>query len=334
MTRKHIYMAMLLAISFMPANLRAQDTEAVETQPTSAPEGAGSSDAPVAATSEGAGSSDAPVAATSEGTGSSDAPVAATSEGTGSSDAPVAATSEGTGSSDAPVAASEGDSTLGGAATTTGEGAKNASVEAEQSMMPDATLLTDATLDKTLYEVRTRVDTLKEDTFTTKSRLLLLREEVLQRSVSGARLLIRHKDDMGGQYELIKVLYIMDNMPAFSRSASESATIGDMDDQIVYDGITAPGTHQLTVQYVYRGKKWGVFSYMHNYSFVVESGYSFVVDEGKSAELVVTATERGSFFTPYEDRPSISYAFEQYDLATDSDTELQSDSGLKPESMK
>ena len=202
------------------------------------------------------------------------------------------------------------------------------------SGLPEAEVLTDAMLDKTLYEVRTRVDTLKEDTFTTKSRLLLLREEVLQRSVSGARLLIRHKDDMGGQYELIKVLYVMDNIPAFSRSASDMAAIGDLDDQIIFDGITAPGTHQLTVQYVYRGKKWGVFSYMHNYAFVVESGYSFVVDEGKSAELVVTATERGNFFTPYEERPSISYAFEQYDLATDSDTELRHGAGLSPDTSK
>lgn len=174
-------------------------------------------------------------------------------------------------------------------------------------------IMTDALLDKRLREVSTHVDTLKEDTFTTKSRLLLLREEVLQRSVSGARLQIRHKNDMGGQYELVQVYYALDNEPVFSKQ-DMTGELDDLDDEIIYDRMLAPGQHQLTVLYVYKGKAWGVFQYMKDYTFRVQSGYDFSVDEGKASELIVTADEKEGAFIPYEDRPSVTYQYEQFDL--------------------
>jgi hypothetical protein len=173
--------------------------------------------------------------------------------------------------------------------------------------------MTDAILDKRLREVSTHVDTLKEDTFTTKSRLLLLREEVLQRSVSGARLQIRHKNDMGGQYELVQVYYALDNEPVFSKQ-DMTGELDDLDDEIIYDRMLAPGQHQLTVLYVYKGKAWGVFQYMKDYTFRVQSGYDFSIDEGKASELIVTADEKEGAFIPYEDRPSVTYQYEQFDL--------------------
>jgi len=207
-----------------------------------------------------------------------------------------------------------------GAAANAGSGteAAKAASEPAEGALPEPETLTEKTLDKTLHEVSTSVDTLKEDTFSTKSRLLLLREEVLQRSVSGARLLIRHKDDMGNQFEMIEIHYLIDNKPAFSQVATGDGVVEGIDDEIVFDENTSPGTHQVSVKYIYRGKKWGVFSYMHHYSFVVESGYSFVLEEGKSAELTITAAEQGNAFTAYEKRPTVEYKFEQFNLAADS----------------
>ena len=176
-------------------------------------------------------------------------------------------------------------------------------------------VMTDAMLDKQLREVSTSVDTLKEDTFTTKSRLLLLREEVLQRSMNGSRLQIRHKNAMGGQYEMVQIYYAIDHEQIFARHETDGS-LNKIDDEILYDSLLVPGAHQLTVLYVYKGKPWGVFRYMTDYTFKVESGYDFVVDEGKAAELIVTASESGNFFTAYEERPSVSYDYKQYDLAS------------------
>ena len=191
-----------------------------------------------------------------------------------------------------------------------------------QKGMPDAETLTQTQLNKTLHEVTTRVDTLKEDTFSTKSRLLLLREEVLQRTVSGSRLLVKHEDDMGGQYELLQIHFVIDGEPTYSRIMTNNESL-DVDDEVIFDGVLAPGTHQISVKYVYRGKTWGVFSYMKDYAFNVESGYAFVIDEGKSAELTVTADEQGKWYTPYEERPSVKYKYEQFEMASEATHDAQ-----------
>lgn len=183
----------------------------------------------------------------------------------------------------------------------------------ETPTVAEPTVMTDALLDKQLREVSTNVDTLKEDTFTTKSRLLLLREEVLQRSVGGARLQLRHKYDMGGQYNPIQILYAVDQEVVYARQDT-SGSLSELDDQVIFDRMVAPGPHQLTVLYVYKGRPWGVFRYMTDYTFRVESGYEFTVDEGKAAELVISAMERGNFFTAYEKRPSVRYDYHQYEL--------------------
>lgn len=213
-----------------------------------------------------------------------------------------------------------GDAQAVGDAQATGEGAQDAQTQLPQSESGSAggSPITTARLEKQIREVGTSVDTLKEDTFTTKSRLMLLREEVLQRSVSGSRIQIRHKNKMGGQYSLVQIYYAIDQQPVFVRDDSSGA-LNKLDDEVISDQLLSPGSHQLSVLYVYKGKPWGVFQYMNDYTFRVESGYDFTVDEGKTAELVVTAAEAGNFFTAYEKRPTVKYQYEQFDLVPDSD---------------
>lgn len=213
-----------------------------------------------------------------------------------------------------------GDAQAAGEAQATGEGAQDAQAQLPQSESGSAggSPITTARLEKQIREVGTSVDTLKEDTFTTKSRLMLLREEVLQRSVSGSRIQIRHKNKMGGQYSLVQIYYAIDQQPVFVRDDSSGA-LNKLDDEVISDQLLSPGSHQLSVLYVYKGKPWGVFQYMNDYTFRVESGYDFTVDEGKTAELVVTAAEAGNFFTAYEKRPTVKYQYEQFDLVPDSD---------------
>ena len=213
-----------------------------------------------------------------------------------------------------------GDAQAAGETQATGEGAQDAQAQLPQSESGSAggSPITTARLEKQIREVGTSVDTLKEDTFTTKSRLMLLREEVLQRSVSGSRIQIRHKNKMGGQYSLVQIYYAIDQQPVFVRDDSSGA-LNKLDDEVISDQLLSPGSHQLSVLYVYKGKPWGVFQYMNDYTFRVESGYDFTVDEGKTAELVVTAAEAGNFFTAYEKRPTVKYQYEQFDLVPDSD---------------
>ncbi|MBQ9395940.1 MAG: hypothetical protein IJU23_10570 [Proteobacteria bacterium] len=172
----------------------------------------------------------------------------------------------------------------------------------------------DAELVQQLHDVSANLDTLKEDTFATKSRLLLLREEILQRAVTGSHLLIHHKDDFGGQYELTQIHYAIDRTTIFTKQDSNGIKLDE--EEIIYDEIIASGAHQLSVLYVFKGKKWGIFTYMTDYTFRVESGYDFVIDDGNAAELTIVASEDGDIFTAYEDRPTVKYEYQQgeYDL--------------------
>ena len=172
----------------------------------------------------------------------------------------------------------------------------------------------DAELIQHLRDVSVNLDTLKEDTFATKSRLLLLREEILQRAVTGSHLLIHHKDDFGGQYELTQIHYAVDRTTIYTKQDSDGIKLDDK--EVIYDEIISSGAHHISVLYVFKGRKWGIFTYMSDYSFRVESGYDFVIDEGNAAELTIVASEKGDFFTPYEDRPTVKYEYQQgeYDL--------------------
>ncbi|MFA5624382.1 MAG: hypothetical protein WC966_04935 [Bradymonadales bacterium] len=200
--------------------------------------------------------------------------------------------------------------------------------------LASAESVTPEQLNRQLREVGTRVDTLKEDTFSTKSRLLLLREEVLRRSVSGSRLILVHKNTMKWPYKMVQMSYAVDRESKFSR-VDPSGALDDIKNEVIYDAMMAPGSHFLTVQYVYRGNMLGVFRYMNEYSFKVEAGYAFVLEEGKATELTVAAKEAGNFFTAYEDRPSISFTTQSYDIGLeDSDSKSKSDGKRKKAKKK
>ena len=222
------------------------------------------------------------------------------------------------------TASAEGESGTEGEAS--GESSEASEAEAQATTTTkEPEVLTEALLDKQLREVSTNLDSLKEDTFTTKSRLMLLREEVLQRSVSGSRLQLRHNNEIGGQFELVQVFYAIDREPVFAKQ-DMTGKLNKLSDEIVCDRLLAPGSHHLAVLYIYKGRPWGVFRYMKDYTVRVESGYDFSLEEGKAAELIVTAAEQGGAFTPYEERPSVKFNYQQYDLASLS-------SGEEPESL-
>ena len=119
---------------------------------------------------------------------------------------------------DAAPATAEAGESESSPATEAGESESSPATEAGTGAEVQDKVLTQALLNKQIKEVGTSVDTLKEDTFSTKSRLLLLREEVLQRAVSGARLQIRHKNAMGGQYEMVQIYYGVDQQPVYTLS--------------------------------------------------------------------------------------------------------------------
>src|SRR4051812_6794262 len=161
------------------------------------------------------------------------------------------------------------------------------------------------------YTVRLRslernVNDLKEQVFRVKARLNLLKETVLGGVIGASRCVIRHKNEMGNQFRLIKAVYALDGVQILSK-ADDSGRLAEMTEFDIYNGAIQPGSHTLSVHLVYQGYGYGVFSYLKNYKFKVRVSNTFVAGDGKATMVTVVGYEKGGVTTAMEDKPDIKF---------------------------
>jgi hypothetical protein len=161
------------------------------------------------------------------------------------------------------------------------------------------------------YTVRLRsleknVNELKEQIFRTKARLNLLKETVLGGVIGASRAVIRHKNDMGSSFRLVKAAYALDGVQIYSKS-DDSGHLADMTEFDIYNGAIQPGSHTLSVVLLYQGNGFGVFSYLKGYKFNVKSSHSFVAGESKTTNITVVGYEKGNITTQLSDKPAIDF---------------------------
>jgi hypothetical protein len=172
---------------------------------------------------------------------------------------------------------------------------------------------------KTLEE---QVVDLKEKIYRSKARLLLLQETVLGGDLSsGARAVLVHKNDMGGTFALESVAYALDGAPILTRTDKDGDLAGRPEFEI-FNGRIVPGQHQVAVKLVYKGKGFGVFSYLEGYKFTVSSSYTFSAEPGKVTTVKVVGYEKGGLTTELKDRPAVRY-----------DVEVNRDAATKPQAQ-
>jgi hypothetical protein len=161
------------------------------------------------------------------------------------------------------------------------------------------------------YTVRLRsleknVNELKEQIFRTKARLNLLKETVLGGVIGASRAIIRHKNEMGSSFRLIKAVYALDGVQIYSK-ADDTGHLAEMTEFDVYNGAIQPGSHTLTVLMLYQGNGFGVFSYLKGYKFTVRSSHTFVAGEAKTTGITVVGYEKGNITTNLQDRPAVDF---------------------------
>ena len=160
---------------------------------------------------------------------------------------------------------------------------------------------------KTLEE---QVVDLKEKIYRTKARLLLLQETVLGGDLSsGARAVLVHKNDMGGSFALDSVAYALDGAPILTRT-DKDGDLSKRPEFEIFNGRIVPGQHQVAVRLVYRGKGFGVFSYLEGYKFTVSSSYTFSAEPGKVTTVKIVGYEKGGITTDLKDKPAVRYDVE------------------------
>jgi hypothetical protein len=165
--------------------------------------------------------------------------------------------------------------------------------------------------DSGAYTVRLRsleknVNELKEQIFRTKARLNLLKETVLGGVIGASRAFIRHKNEMGSSFRLVKAAYALDGVQIFSKS-DDTGRLAEMTDFDIYNGAIQPGSHTLTVVLLYQGNGFGVFSYLKGYKFTAKSSQSFVAAESKTTSITVVGYEKGNLTTQLSDKPAVEF---------------------------
>jgi len=88
---------------------------------------------------------------------------------------------------------------------------------------PESTPTAAAAGDSGGYTVRLRalernVNDLKEQVFRTRARLNLLKETVLGGVIGASRCVIKHKNEMGASFRLIKAVYSLDGVQIFNKA--------------------------------------------------------------------------------------------------------------------
>jgi hypothetical protein len=158
-----------------------------------------------------------------------------------------------------------------------------------------------------LHDLERRVNELKEQIFRSKARLNLLKETVLHGVIAGARATITHRNEMGSMYTPVRYVYALDGQEIYAKS-DDTGKLGDQKEIEVFNGSITPGNHTLSVQMIYQGNGYGVFSYLKGYKFTAKSSRTFTAPEGKQMQLKVVGFEKGNpVTTDPKDRPSVDF---------------------------
>ncbi len=152
-----------------------------------------------------------------------------------------------------------------------------------------------------------RVSDLKDKIFRTKARLMNLQEMVIGGDItSGSKAVLVHRNEMGSSFYLESVAYALDGAPVYSK-ADQDGDLEKREEFEVFSGRIVPGNHQLSVQLVYRGHGFGLFSYLRGYRFKVQSSYTFNAEPGKAMVIRVVGFEKGGLTAELKDRPAVRY---------------------------
>ena len=113
---------------------------------------------------------------------------------------------------------------------------------------------------------------------------------------------IEVRSDLGKRFRFVEARVVLDGLELTNRVAANGQ---ELEHKFrAYDGAVTPGAHTVTVTLEYEGRNAGIFTYLDNYRFRVESTAEFTVHESsRPATILVLAYERPGVDVPLEKKP-------------------------------
>lgn len=161
--------------------------------------------------------------------------------------------------------------------------------------------------DDEMREFEERMQAIRERVLKSKASLRQLLDQLRMGSVSLISFSILHSHDVSATFELETMTYTLDGYEIYTAVTSDENKLDALEEFPVYEGSLLPGEHLMTVDMIYRGKGYGLFSYLNQYLFKVKSRYVFTVTEGDVVTLRVTSYDQGSFLTSLKDRLKVRF---------------------------
>lgn len=158
-----------------------------------------------------------------------------------------------------------------------------------------------------MKQLESSIAELKEQIFRSKAKLTLLTEQVQGGGASGARLVLTHKNQMGGNFLLVEVDYFLDGSPLWQEVDESGQKLTPKREHLLWDGNIVEGPHTLTVELKYKGNGTGAFQYLAGYQWKLKDAISFTAEPGKLVIIDAVAFEQGNFTTEMTERPRIRF---------------------------
>jgi hypothetical protein len=172
--------------------------------------------------------------------------------------------------------------------------------------------------DVRLRELEEQVVGLKEKIFRSKTRLLLLKEQLLNEVVAEAKCVIVHTNEMGSNFKLIQVLYHLDSEKIYYQDEN-SGVLEESSSIDIYTGNVLPGNHVLSVEMDYRGDS-PLFTYLQDYVFKLKATYTFYATKGRITTVKAVGYLKDDGTHLLTDRPSINFAVQQVSYSREKPT--------------
>ena len=149
-----------------------------------------------------------------------------------------------------------------------------------------------------------KIESIKGKVLDSKSKLIEVTKDKMDNQEPISYLSIQHKNDMSSRYNIIRLTYVLDGKSIYSgydlyKNSGSTYSI--------FNSYIAPGHHEVVVEAVYSGSSEGLFDYLRDYRIRVQRRYPFVVPDGKKVVVNGSSYENGKIFTPFKDRPDISF---------------------------
>jgi len=160
-----------------------------------------------------------------------------------------------------------------------------------------------------LRELEEKVVSLKEKVFRSKTRLMLLKERLLNDVIAEAKVILMHRNDMGSNFKAMSALYFLDGEKIYFADENSKVLEGS-DDLELFNQSLAPGNHVLSVEMVYRGDS-SLFAYLKDYEFKLRASYTFYATKGKITAVRSIGYQRGDITWDLRERPSINFEINQ-----------------------